>query len=96
LIDKPVVIGDIVDVLGTFVQREDSENPMSDIMKMFQMGGKRRPTLGTLRLIVENLRPRDRVVKITRDTIIKVNKRVAVLNISGGVVTYDDVTFKTS
>ncbi len=91
LIDKPVVIGDIVDVLGTFVQKEDSENPMSDIMKMFQMGGKRRPTLGTLRLIVENLRPRDKVVKITRDTIIKVNKRVAVLNVSGGVVTYDDV-----
>ncbi|MEE9378193.1 MAG: CDC48 family AAA ATPase [Candidatus Lokiarchaeia archaeon] len=91
LIDKPVVIGDIVDVLGTFVQREDADNPMSDIMKMFQMGGKKRPTLGTLRLIVEKLRPGDKVVKITRDTIIKVNKRVAVLNVSGGVVTYDDV-----
>jgi len=91
LIDKPVVIGDIVDVLGTFVQRQDSENPMSEIMKMFSLGGKRRPTLGTLRLIVENLKPMDKVVKITRDTIIKVNKRVAVLNVSGGVVTYDDV-----
>ncbi|MFX1343810.1 MAG: CDC48 family AAA ATPase [Promethearchaeota archaeon] len=91
LIDKPVVIGDIVDVLGTFVQREDRDNPMSDIMKMFQIGNKKRATLGTLRLIVENLKPADKVVKITRDTIIKVNKRVAVLNVSGGVVTYDDV-----
>ena len=91
LIDKPVVIGDIVEVLGTFVHREDQENPMSDIMKFFQFGGKRRPTLGTLRLLVENLKPQDRVVKITRDTIIKVNKRVAVLSFSGGVVTYDDV-----
>ena len=91
LIDKPVVLGDIVDVLGTFVQRENSENPMSDFMKMFQFGGKKRPTLGTLRLIVENLKPSDKVVKITRDTMIKVNKRVAVLNVSGGVVTYDDV-----
>jgi len=91
LIDKPVVIGDIVEVLGTFVHREDEENPMSDIMKFFQFGGKKRPTLGTLRLLVENLKPQDRVVKITRDTIIKVNKRVAVLNVSGGVVTYDDV-----
>ncbi|MFX1503613.1 MAG: CDC48 family AAA ATPase [Promethearchaeota archaeon] len=91
LIDKPVVLGDIVDVLGTFVQRDDGDNPMSEIMKMFQFGGKKRPTLGTLRLIVENLKPQDRVVKITRDTIIKVNKRVAVLNVSGGVVTYDDV-----
>ncbi len=91
LIDKPVVIGDIVEVLGTFVHREDEENPMSDIMKFFQFGGKKRPTLGTLRLLVENLKPQDRIVKITRDTIIKVNKRVAVLNVSGGVVTYDDV-----
>ena len=91
LIDKPVVIGDIVDVLGTFVQKEDTDNPMSEIMKMFPFGAKKRPTLGTLRLIVENLKPSDKVVKITRDTIIKVNKRVAVLNISGGVVTYDDV-----
>ena len=91
LIDKPVVIGDIVDVLGTFVQRQDQDNPMSDLMKMFQLGGKKRATLGTLRLIVENLNPSDKVVKITRDTIIKVNKRVAVLNVSGGVVTYDDV-----
>jgi transitional endoplasmic reticulum ATPase len=60
-------------------------------MKMLPFGAKKRPTLGTLRLIVENLKPSDKVVKITRDTIIKVNKRVAVLNISGGVVTYDDV-----
>ena len=91
LIDKPVVIGDVVDVLGSFVQRDDGDNPMSEIMKMFQMGSKKRPTLGTLRLIVENLKPSDKVVKITRNTIIKVNKRVAVLNVSGGVVTYDDV-----
>ena len=91
LIDKPVVMGDIVDVFGTFVQRDNADNPMSDIMKMFQFGGKKRPALGTLRLIVENLKPSDKVVKIARDTIIKVNKRVAVLNISGGVVTYDDV-----
>ena len=34
LIDKPVVIGDIVDILGTFVQQDDPDNPMSDIMKM--------------------------------------------------------------
>ena len=93
LIDKPVVIGDIVDVLGTFTVRDDPDNPMSEIMKMlpFFKGGARRPTLGTLRLIVENTRPAGKVVRITRNTQIKVNKRVAVLNVSGDVVTYDDV-----
>jgi len=91
LIDKPVVIGDIVDVLGAFTQKSDSDNPMDGIMKMMMGGNKRRPTLGTLRLIVENSNPSGKVVKITRNTKIKINKRVAVLNVSGGVVTYDDV-----
>jgi transitional endoplasmic reticulum ATPase len=93
LIDKPVIIGDIVDVYGTFVKKGKDDNPMKEIMKMFpfKMGDKQSTTIGTIRLIVENTAPSDRVVKITRDTKIKVNKRVAVLNISGGVVTYDDV-----
>jgi len=91
LIDKPVVIGDIVDVLGAVYQKNDPDNPMSEIMNMFVRSPKRRPTLGTLRLIVEDTVPSDKVVKITRDTRIKVNKRIAVLNVSGGVVTYDDV-----
>ncbi len=91
LIDKPVVIGDVVDVLGTFVQKDDADNPMEVMMSRFMSGGKKRPTLGTLRLIVENCHPTGKVVKITRNTKIKVNKRVALLNVSGGVVTYDDV-----
>ncbi|TFF69351.1 MAG: AAA family ATPase [Promethearchaeota archaeon] len=90
LIDKPVVTGDIVDVLGAVYQKRDPSNPM-DFMGMFMKSPKRRPTLGLLRLIVENTKPQDKIVKITRDTRIKVNKRVAVLNVSGGVVTYDDV-----
>ena len=93
LIDKPVVIGDIIDILGTFVVKDDPDNPMNEIMKMLPMfkGGARRPTLGTLRLIVENTKPSGKVVRITRNTQIKINKRVAVLNVSGEVVTYDDV-----
>ncbi|MEJ2295017.1 MAG: AAA family ATPase, partial [Candidatus Lokiarchaeota archaeon] len=90
LIDKPVVTGDIVDVLGAVYQKKDPSNPM-DFMGMFMKSPKRRPTLGLLRLIVENTKPQGKIVKITRDTRIKVNKRVAVLNVSGGVVTYDDV-----
>ncbi|MFX1353767.1 MAG: AAA family ATPase, partial [Promethearchaeota archaeon] len=91
LIDKPVVIGDIVDVLGAVYQKSDPSNPMNEIMSMFMKSQRKRPTLGLLRLIVENTVPSDKIVKITRDTAIKVNKRVAVLNVSGGVVTYDDV-----
>ena len=93
LIDKPVVIGDIIEVLGEVYQTNDTDNAMNEFMKMMPMlrNQKRKPILGTLRLIVEDSTPSDKVVKITRDTRIKVNKRVAVLNVSGGVVTYDDI-----
>jgi len=93
LIDKPVVVGDIIDVLGAFIQQDDPDNPMNDVMKMFpffKASGKR-PALGTLRLIVEDTHPSQKVVRITRNTKIKINKRVAVLNVSGEIVTYDDV-----
>ncbi|MBA7618562.1 ATP-dependent zinc metalloprotease FtsH [subsurface metagenome] len=91
LIDKPVVTGDIVEVLGAVYQKTDPDNPMNQMMNMFMRSQKRRPTLGLLRLVVENTSPANKIVKITRDTRIKVNKRVALLNVSGGIVTYDDV-----
>ena len=91
LIDKPVVAGDIVEVLGAVYQKTDPDNPMNQMMNMFMRNQKKRPTLGLLRLVVENTLPANKIVKITRDTRIKVNKRVALLNVSGGIVTYDDV-----
>ncbi|MFX1428508.1 MAG: AAA family ATPase [Promethearchaeota archaeon] len=91
IIDKPLVIGDIVDVYGTFVQRGDNDDPMSDLMKMFQLVPRKRATLGTLRLIVDDLKPSDKIVKVTRDTLIKVNKRVVVLNKVGEKVTYSHI-----
>ncbi|MHA1689929.1 MAG: CDC48 family AAA ATPase [Promethearchaeota archaeon] len=93
LIDKPVVNGDIVDIVGTFTIRKSEDDPMEDLMKMmpFFRGGKRGPTLGTLRLVVEETYPSGRVVKIDRKTVIKVTKKVVLLSSSGDVFTYDDV-----
>ncbi|MGV9205581.1 MAG: CDC48 family AAA ATPase [Promethearchaeia archaeon] len=93
LFDKPIVVGDIVDITGSFVKREDG-GPFDEIMKMLpfpQKGAKKTTLGGTLRLIVENAKPDNQIVKITKSTTIKINKRVAVLNVSGEIVTYDDV-----
>lgn len=93
LIDKPVIIGDIVDIVGSFIRKEDGDNPMMDMLNMFQGMGRKaqRPTFGPLRLIVENTHPSGKVVRISRQTRIKINKRVAILNYSGEPITYDDV-----
>ena len=56
LIDKPVVKGDIVEVQGAIVQKDDQDNPMNVIMNMMR-GPKKRPTLGTIRLVVEKTTP---------------------------------------
>lgn len=93
LIDKPVVIGDIVDVIGSFIPKPDQDNPMADFMNMFP-GFKNkaiRPSFGPLRLIVDNASPSGQIVRINRQTRIKINKRVAILNFSGEPITYDDV-----
>ena len=93
LIDKPIVIGDIVEVVGSMIQTSEGD-PMEEFAKMFSFvkGSKRsRGTPGILRLKVENVVPADRVVKITRETKIRINKRVALLNVDGEIITYDDV-----
>jgi len=92
LIDKPVMAGDLIDVPGSYIKSDEGSNPMNGFMRMLNMGGTpKRATLGPLRLVVLNTRPMDKVVRLTRDTRIKINKKVALLNISGEIITYDDV-----
>ncbi|MFX0077011.1 MAG: AAA family ATPase, partial [Candidatus Hermodarchaeota archaeon] len=92
LIDKPIMSGDIIDIPGAFIKNDEANNPMNGLMRMFGGGGNpRRPTLGPLRLIVLNTKPSDEVVRFTRDTRIKINKKIALLNVSGEIITYDDV-----
>ena len=92
LIDKPIMSGDIIDIPGAFIKTNEDNNPMNGFMRMLNMGGgSKRPTLGPLRLIVLNTKPNDEVVRFTRDTTIKINKKIALLNVSGEIITYDDV-----
>ena len=59
LIYKPIMNGDIIDVPGTFNKTDEANNSMNDL---------RRPTVGTIRLKVLNITPKNKVVRITRET----------------------------
>jgi len=94
LLQKPIVIGDIISIMGDIIQSGDPDDPMSEFAKMFPfMKGSIRSkgTLGTLRLIVDNTEPSGKVVIISQNTRIRINKRSALLNVSGDIVTYDDI-----
>ncbi|MHA1459715.1 MAG: CDC48 family AAA ATPase, partial [Promethearchaeota archaeon] len=91
LIDKPIMTGDIIDVPGAYIKTNEANNPMNGFMRMLGGGGTKRPTLGPLKLIVLNTKPNNEVVRFTRDTRIKINKKIALLNVSGEIITYDDV-----
>ena len=92
LIDKPVMVGDLIDVPGAYIKSDEGANPMNGFMRMLNMGRTpKRATLGSLRLVVLNTRPIDKVVRFTRDTRIKINKKVAYLNSSGKLITSDDI-----
>jgi len=92
LIDKPIMAGDIIDIAGAFIKSDENYAPMNGFMRMLNMGGgSKRPTLGPLRLIVLNTKPNDEVVRFTRETRVKINKKIAFLNSSGSLITSDDI-----
>lgn len=92
LIDKPLMVGDIIDIPGAIIKSNVGVNPMNGFTRMLNMrGNPKRPILGPLRLVVLNTSPIDKVVRITRDTRIKINKKIVYLNSSGKLFTSDDI-----
>jgi len=92
LIDKPIMAGDIIDIPGAFINSNEAGKPMNGFMRMLGGGGgSRRPTLGPLELIVLNTKPNNEVVRFTRDTRIKLRKKVAYLNKFGLLLTSEDI-----
>jgi len=85
IINKPVVMGDIIEILG--LQGSDPENPVNRIMNSFSKPP--RNLIGSMRMVVEKTKPPNKIVKITRDTKITVNNRIAILNNRGKVVSYE-------
>jgi transitional endoplasmic reticulum ATPase len=92
LIDKPIMTGDIIDIPGAFIKGSVDNNPMNGFMRMLEVGGEsRRPNLGPLRLIVLNTKPNDEVVRFTRNTRVKLHKKVIFLNKVGKLMTSEDI-----
>ena len=90
LINKPIVKGDIIDILGASYQESDPEDPVNHIMKLFSKASRKKKIMGSMRMIVEKTHPSNRIVKITRDTKVRVNNCIAILNNSGEIVSYED------
>ena len=90
LIDKPIVKGDIIDLLGALYKESDPEDPVNRIMKLFSKSPRKRNLMGSMRMVVEKTQPSNKIVKITRDTKITVNNCIAILNKRGKIVSYED------
>ena len=90
LIDKPIVKGDIIDLLGTLYQESDLEDPVNRFMKLFSKSPRKRNLRGSMRMVVEKTQPSNKIVKITRATKITVNNCIAILNKRGKIVSYED------
>ena len=92
LTDKPITTGDIIDVPGAYFEVEEDNNPVNGFMRMFGGGVRvRRQLLGPLKLIVLNTKPHDEVVRFTRDTRLKINKKNVYLNNEGNILSSEDV-----
>ena len=90
MINKPIVRGDVVEILDVVYQESDPENPVNHLMKPFSKTQRKKNFLGSMRMVVEKTLPANRIVKITRDTKVRVNNCVAILNERGEIVSYED------
>ena len=90
MINKPIVRGDVVEILDVVYQESDPEDPVNRIMKLFSKVPRKRNLTGSMRMVVEKTQPSNKIVKITRDTKITVNNCIAILNKRGKVVSYED------
>jgi len=90
LINKPVVKGDIIDILGDSYQESDPEDQVNHIMKLFSKSPRKKKKIGSMRMVVEKTLPSIGIVKITRDTKVRVNNCIAILNKRGEIVSYED------
>jgi len=89
IIDKPIVKGDIIDILGASYQESDPEDPVNHIMKLFSKPQRKRNFIESMRMVVEKTQPFNKIVKITRDTKVTVNNCIAILNNRGEIVSYE-------
>ncbi|MGB5912907.1 MAG: hypothetical protein WBH31_17085, partial [Promethearchaeia archaeon] len=90
LIDKLVVNGDVIDILGISYQNSDPSNQINQIMKLFRKSPKINSKSGLMRLVVEKTRPSNEIVRITKDTKISFNNWIAKLDEWGNILSYDD------
>ncbi|MHA1319354.1 MAG: zinc ribbon domain-containing protein [Promethearchaeota archaeon] len=90
MINKPIVRGDVVEILDVVYQESDPEDPVNHIMKLFPKAPRKRNLIGSMRMVVEKTLPSNRIVKVTQDTKVRVNSCIAILNNRGKIVSYED------
>jgi len=90
MINKPIVRGDIVEILDVVYQESDPEDPFNHFKKLISKTQRKRNFIGSMRMVVEKTLPSNRIVKITRDTKVRVNNCIAILNNKGEIVSYED------
>jgi len=93
IINKTVVKGDIIEILGAVYQESDPKDPVNRIMKFFPKPPRKRNLNGSMQMVVEKTQPSNKIVKITRETKITVNNCIAILNNRGNVVSYEDPVY---
>ncbi|NHJ22924.1 MAG: hypothetical protein EAX91_18425 [Candidatus Lokiarchaeota archaeon] len=93
LIGKPIVEGNIIDILETGYRESDPENPINYIMNFVQLPRRNMNVIREFTAIVEETQHSDNVVKITRATRIRVNNHIARLDNRGRVVPHEEPVY---
>jgi hypothetical protein len=90
LIGKPLVNGDLIDILGKSYQNDDPSNQINQIQNLFREPPNINNNSGLMRLIVDNTTPSNEIVRVTKDTRFKINNWVVRLDEFGNIRSHND------
>jgi transitional endoplasmic reticulum ATPase len=91
LLNKPVKVGDIINVSGSNLAKKEQQGPFKELKEMMPFLKAPTISLGEVRFAVIESEPKDTVVQVQNSTIIEIREGYVATNSMGAITTYDDI-----
>jgi len=90
LLNKPLRIGDIINVSGSNVAQKEQQGPFRELKEMMPFLKAPTVSMGEVRFSVVDTEPKG-IVQIQNSTIVEIKEGIVAMNSMGDITTYDDI-----
>lgn len=90
LLNKPLRVGDIINVSGSNVAQKEQQGPFRELKEMMPFLKAPTVSMGEVRFSVIETEPKG-IVQIQNSTIVEIKEGIVAMNSMGDITTYDDI-----